>query len=243
MIARKGEVGVIVLALLFGAALPAMAQESEGTGSEFLPEIAAFFKVSELSRIIALGSYSNLEGSNEPEYELGLFWDHRLSDRIQLRGGYRYKQSNPEDGPVKRESRIQLQAELRLPVSKKVLATDRNLVELRWIDGNPSQRYRNRLTVESEIVGLFGKAHTFYGSAEVFYDTRYEAWNHQEYTAGVQTLLSQKLLVDIYYQRQDDSRSSPKHINAVGLTLQLFLDARRKHETGVVIDPPPVKTP
>lgn len=229
-----GTFGVIVF---LAATVPALAQDSD-TEAQFLPEVDAFFKVSPSNRILALASLTDVLDSSEKDFEVGLFWDHRLSDRVNLRGGYRFKYSDPPDEPIKRESRIQLSADLRFPISFRLLATDRNLVELRWIDGAPSQRYRNRLSLEREYIGLFGKAHTFVGSAEVFYDTRHHAWNRQEYTAAVQTLISQKLLVEIYYQRQNDSISSPHHVNVIGLTLQLFLDSR-KPPAGVVIGPSP----
>jgi uncharacterized protein DUF2490 len=227
--------GALILILLAAGRITAFSQDSEAQG-QFLPEIDAFFKISPSNRILALASGTKVLDSSGGDFDVGLFWDHRLSDRVALRGGYRFKYSDPPDDPIKRESRVQLSADLRFPIGYKLLATDRNLVELRWIDGDPSQRYRNRLSLEREYVGLFGKAHTFIASAEVFYDTRHHAWNHQEYTAAVQTLVSQKLLVEVYYQRQEDSISSPHHVNAVGLTLHLFLDAR-KPPAGVVIEP------
>lgn len=234
--ARSASIrGALFLILVSAGRVTALSQDSDTQG-QFFPEIDAFFKISPSNRILALASGTKVLDSAGGDFETGLFWDHRLSDRVALRGGYRFKYSDPSDDPITRESRVQLSADLRFPVSFRLIATDRNLVELRWINGQPSQRYRNRLSLEREYIGLFGKAHTFVASAEVFYDTRHHAWNHQEYSAGVQTLVSQKLLVEIYYQRQEDSISSPRHVNAVGLTLQLFLDAR-KPTTGVVIGP------
>ena len=227
--------GALALILLSAGAVFAFAQDS-GTEGQFLPEIDAFFKISPSNRILALASGTEFLDSGGEDFEVGLFWDHRLNDRVSLRGGYRFKYSDPPEDPIKRESRVQLSADMRFPIGFKLLATDRNFVELRWIDGDPSQRYRNRLSLEREYIGLFGKAHTFVGAAEVFYDTRHHAWNRQEYTAAVQTLVSQKLLVEVYYQRQEDSISSPRHVNAVGLTLQFFFDAR-KPPGGVVIGP------
>ena len=229
--------GALVLILLSAGTVPAFSQDSDTQG-QFLPEIDAFLKISSSDRILALASLTDVLDAGGTDFEAGLFWDHRLSDRVALRGGYRFKYSDPADGPIRRESRVQLSADLRFPLAFRLLATDRNMVELRWIEGDPSQRYRNRLSLEREYIGLFGKAHTFVASAEVFYDSRHHAWNRQEYTGSIQTLVNQKLLVEIYYQRQEDSIGSPGHVNAVGLTLQLFLDAR-KPRTDVVIGPGP----
>jgi uncharacterized protein DUF2490 len=218
------------------ASVPAAAQD--GTQSQFLPEVNAFFKVSPSGRILALASGTDdPDSSDDNEVQLGLFWDQRLGDRVGVRGGYRFRYTTSD--PIQRESRIQLSADYRFPLARKLLATDRNMVELRWINGDPSQRYRNRLSLEREYIGPFGKAHTFVGAAEIFYDTRRHAWDRQEYTAAVQTLVSQKLLVELYYQRQETQGGPPTHVNAVGLTVQLFLDARRKASTGVVIDSRP----
>jgi Protein of unknown function (DUF2490) len=222
----------LVLVALF-ASVPAAAQD--GTQSQFLPEVNAFFKLSPSGRILALASGTvDPDSSDDNDVQVGLFWDQRLGDRVGVRGGYRFRYATSD--PVQRESRIQLSVDFRFPVAWRLLATDRSMVELRWINGDPSQRYRNRLSFEREFVGVFGKAHTFVGAAEIFYDTRGHAWDRQEYSAAVQTLVSQKLLVELYYQRQETQGGSPAHVNTVGLTVQLFLDARRKAPTGVVID-------
>jgi hypothetical protein len=100
---------------------------------------------------------------------------------------------------------------------------DRNRLDLRWVNGNFSWRYRNRLTLERHFKIGEKRALTPYASGELFYDSRFDAWNRSRLRAGLQTTLSRTIMVDGYYVRQDDSRSSPRLINAVGVVLNLFL--------------------
>jgi hypothetical protein len=166
---------------------------------------------------------------------VALGWDQSLGDHVSVLAGYYFEYGVT---PVSRDQRIRLALSLRFPVAWRFIATDRNLVEARWIDGDPSQRYRNRLTLEKEFIGLFGKAHTLDLEAEVFYDTRSHSWKHQEYTAGVATLLSQRLSVELYYQREEtQGGSQPAHVNAVGVTLQLFLEGRAFPVLPLIIEP------
>jgi hypothetical protein len=229
---------VVAAAVLVCAASAAnvRAQSESQTQTQFLPEVDTFFRLGPSSRLLFVTSGTVAPEPDDENAYVALAWDERISDRVSFRGGYRFQYTWGE--PVQRENRIQIAFDYRFPLAFRLLATDRNMVELRWINGQPSQRYRNRLTVEREIVGLFGKAHTVSGSAEVYYNTQTDAWNYQEYTATVSTLLSQKVALDIYYQRQNNSQSQPAHVNAMGLTLTLYLDLRKPVPLGVVIEPP-----
>ena len=229
-----------IIAVLGGLLLCAGARgqsppPSATTETQFLPEVDTFFKLTETGRIF-LQTQGTAGPSDSENAAVALAWDQRFGDRVSFRGGYYFQYNTAE--PVSRDQRIQLAVNLRFPVAWRVIATDRNLVEARWIDGNPSQRYRNRLTLEKEFIGLLGKAHTLDLEAEVFYDTRSHAWHHQEYTAGIETLISQRLSIELYYQRQESQGGSqPAHVNAAGLTIQIFVDARSRGAPPVVIAP------
>ena len=58
--------------------------------------------------------------------------------------------------------------------------------------------------------------------AEFFYDSRYDAWNRQRYFVGIEWPLVRRSILDTYYCRQNDSRSSIAHVDAFGLALNLF---------------------
>ena len=57
--------------------------------------------------------------------------------------------------------------------------------ELRFIGGQPfSTRYRNKLQLERDF--SFGSlVFTPYLNGQLYYDTRYEVWNRNRYSAGV----------------------------------------------------------
>jgi hypothetical protein len=58
--------------------------------------------------------------------------------------------------------------------------------------------------------------------AELFYDSRYDEWNRKRYFVGIEWPIGRTSVLDSYYYRQDDSRSSIAHVNAVGLALNLY---------------------
>jgi Protein of unknown function (DUF2490) len=99
--------------------------------------------------------------------------------------------------------------------------SDRNRVDLRSVDGAHSVRYRNRPLVEREL-GIGTYRLTPYTSAEIYYDNRYDAWTRRRYLVGIQAPFHPRAMLDTYYSRQDDDRSEPAHVNALGLALNLF---------------------
>ena len=223
----------ILAALVCAAAAENVCAQSE-TQTQFFPEVDTFFKLSDSSRLLAVTSGTVASETDQENAYVSLAWDRRISDRVSFRAGYRFQYTWGE--PVQRENRIQIAADFQFPLAFRLLGDIRNMVELRWINGVPSQRDRIRINLQHEVIGLFGKAHTLSGSAEFYYDTRTDAWNYQEYTADISTLLSQKAALDLYYQRQNNSRSQPAHVNGVGLVLTLYLDPRTPAPTGVIIE-------
>jgi hypothetical protein len=61
-----------------------------------------------------------------------------------------------------------------------------------------------------------------YVSAEFFYDTRHETFNRTVFAAGIEWTFSARTVLEISYQRQNDTRSSPSAVNGFGLTLLLY---------------------
>ena len=108
-----------------------------------------------------------------------------------------------------------------MPLPAAFWLVNRGGVEVRDVDGDVSARVKYRLGVEREVT-LWGVTMVPYAQAEVIYDTRFGVWNRQKYQAGVEVVLDARWRIEPYYARQDDSRSSPAHVNAVGLVLKLF---------------------
>lgn len=222
----------VVTALVCAAARTVRAQSE--TQTQFFPEVDTFFKLSDSSRMLLVTSGTVASEVDQENAYAELAWDQRITDRFSVRGAYRFQYTWGE--PVQRENRIRLSGDVQFPLAFRLLGDVRSMVELRWINGQPSQRYRIRAGLQHEVTGLFGRAFNVSGTAEVYYNTTTDAWNYREYTADVSTLLSQKVALDVYYQRQDNTMSSPAHVNGIGLVLTLYLDTRKPAPTGVIIE-------
>jgi Protein of unknown function (DUF2490) len=118
---------------------------------------------------------------------------------------------------------------LRKLLPGDLLLSDRNREDFRFVNGDFSFRYRNRVTIEREFQ-LMKRTITPYASEEVFYDTRYSVWNRNRWAVGVQMSLRRgplrkmlqpkhQAILDLYYMRQNDSRSDEPHVNAIGASL------------------------
>jgi hypothetical protein len=140
---------------------------------------------------------------------------------LTFRAGYQYTTSFVNNDSSS-ENRGIVESTARYPLWAKIVVSDRNRGEFRFIRGQPfSMRYRSRLTVEHDFrLGRF--VCTPYVYDEVFYDTRYDAWNRNRYAAGVQIPAGPHMLVEPYFLRQHDTRTTPRYINVLGLTLDLY---------------------
>ncbi len=134
--------------------------------------------------------------------------------------GYEYLETI-QPGSTKRENRLAVEATPRFRPPLDLLVSDRNRVEFRWVNGEYSTRYRNRLTVERDV--LIGELHVApYASAEVFYDGA-KHWYEEQYAAGLQLPYKRSFKFSLYYLRQNCTTCSPAHLNVVGMTVDVYL--------------------
>ncbi len=95
-----------------------------------------------------------------------------------MTAGYRYLAAPDKPGT----NRIPIAATSHLPLTAKLLMTDRNRFDLDWSNGF-TWRYRNRLTLERTFA-----IHTFhlipYASAEIYYESQYGKVSTTELYAG-----------------------------------------------------------
>ena len=210
-----------------------VAQQISNTRDELWPELDVYVPINEKYRLVFTGTVSRSRETRDSfEGQLGAHIDHFVSDRVTLRAGYRYGFSIGSNDKF-REHRIVTEESLRKKIKSSILLTDRNRQDWRWMDGDFSFRYRNRLTAEKEF-RIAGRTITPYGSAEIFYDTRFSTFNRYRFASGVQValrkirsseplllILRKERVLDIYYLRQEDTRSEPKHINAIGVSLAI----------------------
>lgn len=105
---------------------------------------------------------------------------------------------------------------------KNVLITSRVRGDFRFVDGVFTPRLRYRQKVERSFQ-LERTAITPYAHAEAFYDWRYHVWHRFRYTVGAEWELNHRFVLEVYYVRQRDNRSSTRYLNAIGLSLQCYL--------------------
>ena len=223
-------VSVFVL-LVFGSLVSA---QQSGTSTQVWPEVDVYVNVKPKIRLFFMGTLSKsvedgeLFNAEAIESQVGAHVDYIPSKHLILRTGYRFGKSIGEDDPF-REHRLITEQTLRKLLPGDLLLSDRNREDWRFINGEFSFRYRNRVTLERELHLFKGRTVTPYVSGELFYDTRYDVWNRNRYGFGAQFSIKRRdrllkmllpghdLVLDVYYLRQNDSRASTAHVNAIGM--------------------------
>lgn len=200
------------------------------TPKELWPRVNVYVPLNEKSQLFFLFAVTKAEETREnTEAQFGAHIDYTVNKRLVLRAGYRYRFSLDEADPFK-EHRPILEQTYREQLPLRIRLSDRNREDFRIINGDFSFRYRKRLMLEREFL-LPGRSLTPYASVEVYHDSRFNVWNRNRLTAGVQIQLRKALpllsrvaprkqvILDVYYTKQNDSRSQPLHLHAIGVAL------------------------
>jgi hypothetical protein len=226
---------MLVLFFLVLSTEAARAQQPT-TRNEFWPEIDVYINLKPKLRLYLLGTVSKsvedgeLFNAKAFESQIGVHVDYIPNDHLILRTGYRFGTSVGETSEPFKEHRLLTEQTLRKLLPNELLLSDRNREDFRFVNGDFSFRYRNRVTLEKEFHLLKGRTVTPYVSGEMFYDTRYQTWNRNRLAVGVQVSLrrgpirklllpKRQVILDLYYMRQNDSRSNTAHVNAIGASL------------------------
>jgi Protein of unknown function (DUF2490) len=228
----------LVLFVVMIWAQTAKAQQSV-TRNEFWPEIDVYINVKPKVRLYLIGTISKsvedgeLRKAQGFEAQVGAHIDYIPNDRIILRTGYRFGTSVGDADEPYREHRLLTEQTLRKLLPGDLLLSDRNREDFRFVNGDFSFRYRNRVSIEREVHVFKGRTITPYVSAEIFYDTRSSAWNRNRLAVGFEQSLrrgplrkmllpKRQVILDLYYMRQNDSRSEIQHVNAIGAALAFY---------------------
>ena len=220
-------------------ASPAAAQEE--TAYETWPEIDAFVKLGENSRLFFLGAGTKVKEQGYSDGALGvhvdLFTSPILKSRLertarradvarhkflQLRIGYLYSRSAKSSSNQFVEHTPTFEGSPRFYLARHVLVTSRVRGDFRFVDGVFTPRFRFREKVERSF-HLRSFVLTPYAHAEAFYDWRYDVWHRFRYAAGAEWELNRHVVLEGFYLRQRDNRASTKYLNAVGVSLQLYI--------------------
>jgi len=174
------------------------------------------------NRIYILKSFSEEPNFSYEEEATGISLDHRINPSWSVRAGIRYisKQVDPPDA---NETRAVFDAKWFKPLGNNWLLTDRNRIDVRWIEGtdDPSYRYRNRLQLEKPFKAG-NRTLTGFGSYELYYDTRFDDWQRQRLILGVSVPLHKKLSVDVFYGYHTESQPKDEHADAVGIAIGIY---------------------
>jgi Protein of unknown function (DUF2490) len=226
---RQWEAGglrvIICLLLLSCLGGSALSQDEPTTRNELWPEVDLYINLNPKWRLLFLGNISQERETNiDLEGQVGAHVDYFFNKYLVFRTGYRYGFSLVEDDPFE-EHRILFEQTIRVPIPWKIPLSDRNRQDLRWVDGNFSARYRNRLMLERDF-GVGNYKFTGYASAEVYYDSRFDTFNRNRFVFGTTFPVTRHFALDLSYARQNDSRSQPNHVNAIGVVLVFTLGNR-----------------
>ena len=188
-----------VLLVVMAISVTASAQDNDNTVGEFWPEADAHIQFPENWRL--LGFVGLKKGEDFPYQQiyagfgLGYQWKDITKPHLEntdpdkehtfvFGGGYERLQTL-NAGKISDENRLVLQVVAQFRPASRLLLSDRNRVEFRWVNGVYSTRYRNLVQGEYDV-----KIHEFrftpYASAEFFYDGSASSWNQEWYTAGIE---------------------------------------------------------
>ena len=141
---------------------------------------------------------------------------------LTFRGGYRYI-TGLGGARVNPEHRAILEVNSRFALPARVILSDRNRGEFRFIDRHPfSMRYRNRIGLERDMaIGAIKITPEAFN--EYFYDTRYGTLANVRWSAGLQVPAGRYVVLEPYLAWQINKQSTLRHIRALAFKLNLYL--------------------
>ena len=146
--------------------------------------------------------------------------EHDKRHFLVFKASYEYSRSTYSEVTYN-EHRITLEATPRHRWPGKILTSDRNRLEFRWINGLYHLRYRNRVRAERGF-RIKNRTLTPYVSAEAYWDQRYNIWSQVKFTGGADIPLGRKMSLDTYYERRNCTTCSRRYINILGASLNLY---------------------
>jgi hypothetical protein len=223
----------LALALL----VPSAALQAQDWLDQFWPEAKVYINLNKTSRIYLQGAGTREKEEGYTDGQLGaamdFFFAPLLKGRqphhpdaarnkmLMIRAGYYFAKTPAGSTDPFTEHTALLEATPRFFLPKLILVENRFRMDLRLLDGEFVPRFRDRLRVERTFK-LTRTALTPYVELETFYDWRYNAFHRQRYDVGMEWVLTKHFVLEGYYLRQQDSKSSPKGMNVAGVVLQFY---------------------
>lgn len=205
------------------------------TQTQFLPEIDTYVNLTDRYRLMLMASRTKDEDTvNSGEFGPNLDINFRpllrkvlrsndssKSNFATLRVGYQYIRNLDKPN----ESRIQIGVTTRFHLPWSMDLAERNRFDFRFINGQFSWYYRNRLTVERSFKV---KSYSFspYARGEIYYESKSARLSKNTYSFGAYFPIRKRIELEGYYERENTTGGSPPHVNGIGATLSVYF--RRK---------------
>ena len=129
------------------------------------------------------------------------------AQRLTTRLGFAYLPDLRGTENAADENRGILEVTARFPFGGSWLLTDRNKGDFRWISGDYSARYRNRLRLEHSMA-LRNVKFTPYANAEAYYDFKVDDWNRADLTLGAEFPWRWNTVLECYYTHSENRHGS-----------------------------------
>jgi hypothetical protein len=223
---------LMATALLLLVCLPARAQTST---TEFLPEIDVNFKLNSNVRFLFQAKETR-EGGDPTQAEVGPSVEFYLKPLLKLKNVTLFDLDDAKSRPLVLAvgyrvvpspgkptiNRMEPVLTFHVPITARILITDRNRADLDWSPGKFVWRYRNRLTAERRFtINDYHPAP--YVSAELFYESQYSKISSTNLYAGCLLPVNKHIEFDPYYEHENNTGKRPnQQVNAIGLILDLF---------------------
>jgi hypothetical protein len=234
---RSYWLAVLLLVLLCKVTNAQSSQEVQ-----FLPEVDAYLSLTPDLRVSAQAKDTR-EGGDSTQAEIGPSIEFYLKPLVRLKeitlfdlddarkrplvliAGYRYL---PTPGKPS-TNRIPIAVTSHLPMTAKLLLTDRNRADLDWSNGSFTWRYRNLLSLQRTVA--IGSYHLIpYASAEIYYESQYSKVSTTELYAGSLVPLGKHIQFNAYYEHQNNTGKHPNtQVHGLGLTLNIYMSREKGH--------------
>jgi len=189
--------------------------------TETWPEVQLYYHFNPRT-LLMLNSSPNrsLESGEKTNGEYGLYFNYKPTSRIAYRIGYMYlvdEASEPGANEVV-EHRIVLDYTYGWPIGRRGLLWDRTRIDLRDLDGDASQRIRNRVRYQQEAK-IDRLPVLAFVDAELYYDTRFDILSRYKFQIGARRSVARSVNLTPYICWQIDK--NPESETALGLGLVL----------------------
>jgi hypothetical protein len=203
--------------------------------TEFLPEIDANFKLNPNVRFLFQAKETR-EGGDPTQAEMGPSVEFYLKPLLKLKNVTLFDLDDAKSRPLVLAvgyrvvpspgkptiNRLEPVLTFHVPITARILITDRNRADLDWSPGKFVWRYRNRLTAERSFT-IKDYHPAPYVSAELFYESQYAKISSTNLYAGCLLPVNKHIEFDPYYEHENNTGKRPnQQVNAIGLILDLF---------------------